>query len=201
MKHATIWNKPDILPPVGKDDIETYWVAIRMTRHPHCGDTVDTVVFPAQYMNMTLSLDGDGYPTNDDYLKNIDGDPVEAIGWHTVRDHEEFENYYPPLEFSDDYVLLGWAEYEVPEFKGLACDPPQPRASEIILDDQVKWIFGQPNFTCSGIAQALRNLGKQIDKKSEDEQAAVIHWMLNLYLTHGENWRDVAKDIVKNSKG
>ena len=32
--------------------------------------------------------------------------------------------------------------------------------------------------------------------KSEDEQAAVIYWMMNLYLEHGAEWRDEAEKIM-----
>lgn len=58
------------------------------------------------------------------------------------------------------------------------------------LNDETRWILGRPNFWCASVAQVLREDGHEIKKKAEDEQAAVIHWLLNLYLKHGDKWRD-----------
>jgi hypothetical protein len=66
----------------------------------------------------------------------------------------------------------------------------------IELNDETKWILGRPNFTCMGIANKLRTLGYEIDTKSEDEQANVIHWMLCLYEKHGINWRKEGEKIL-----
>jgi hypothetical protein len=46
------------------------------------------------------------------------------------------------------------------------------------LNDETRWILGRPNFSCIGFANRLRQLGHEIENKAEDEQAAVIHWML-----------------------
>ena len=56
-------------------------------------------------------------------------------------------------------------------------------------DDEVKWILGRPNFTCIGLAQALRSKGHEIESKAEAEQAAVIFWMLEMYAKYGAAWR------------
>jgi hypothetical protein len=65
------------------------------------------------------------------------------------------------------------------------------------LDDQSSWIMGLPNFTCAGYAQQLRAIGHTINRKSEDEQAHVIHWMLGIYFKHGrDKWRNVAQSIL-----
>ncbi|GKV88470.1 hypothetical protein [Pectobacterium carotovorum] len=58
-------------------------------------------------------------------------------------------------------------------------------------------ILGRPNFHCSPVAKCLRIGGAEIPRKSENEQAACIHWMLSLYLEHGESWRTVAQDELK----
>lgn len=114
------WNDPRFNPVVPKNEIKTYWVAIKVTHRPRNETPVEKiVVFPAQYVNKPLELDGDGQPTNDECLINIDGEAVDAVGWHTDRDHEEFDNFYPPLPFSENYVLLGWAYYQVPEFTNI----------------------------------------------------------------------------------
>lgn len=65
------------------------------------------------------------------------------------------------------------------------------------MTDELIWILGRPNFACAGIANVLRGMGQEIKEKSEDEQAAAIYWMLNIYLEHGEGWREVAQAILK----
>lgn len=60
------------------------------------------------------------------------------------------------------------------------------------LDLDLVEILGRPNFQCSGLAQLLRMGGRVIARKSEEEQAAVIHWMLGHYLSSGSCWRDAA---------
>jgi hypothetical protein len=67
--------------------------------------------------------------------------------------------------------------------------------TQIPLDDETRWILGRPNFICGPIARDLRRAGHQIDEKAEDEQAAVILWMLNLYLKHGRAWRNKATEF------
>lgn len=57
------------------------------------------------------------------------------------------------------------------------------------LTRELREILGRPSFLCHGIAISLRALGHDIATRSEDEQAAVIHWMLGHYLRHGSQWR------------
>lgn len=71
-----------------------------------------------------------------------------------------------------------------------------PIVDSIKLNDDMKFILGRPNFWCGGVAPALRDRGYEIPSKSEDEQAAVIHFLLNQYLTQGEGWRDKATDVL-----
>lgn len=61
------------------------------------------------------------------------------------------------------------------------------------LNDEVRWILGRPNFVCADLARILRHDGHEIRTKCEDEQAAVIHWMLCLYEQHGDDWREQAR--------
>ena len=67
----------------------------------------------------------------------------------------------------------------------------QPAA--IPFNDEVGFILSRPNFWCARYANFLRLDGVLIPHRAEAEQAAVIHWMLNLYLKHGDSWRDVAE--------
>jgi hypothetical protein len=65
----------------------------------------------------------------------------------------------------------------------------------IELNDHTKNIFGLMCFQASGIAQILRlSTDHVIPYKAEEEQAYVIHWMLNIYLLYGENWKQVVQD-------
>lgn len=71
----------------------------------------------------------------------------------------------------------------------------------IELNEHTMEILGKVNFMCAPIAQVLRNeLGYTIRTKSEDEQATVIHWLLNLYEEHGENWKSEAYKILNSKK-
>lgn len=79
--------------------------------------------------------------------------------------------------------------------------PCSSRCSTLVpLDDETQWILGRPNFWCASVAQVLREDGHEIKKKAENEQASVIHWLLNLYLEHGDKWRDVAQSELNRIK-
>ena len=68
------------------------------------------------------------------------------------------------------------------------------------LDDDLRWILSRPNFWCIGPAAVLRADGKEIKTRAEDEQASVIHWLLNLYITHGRGFEEVMKSEAKRIK-
>lgn len=65
------------------------------------------------------------------------------------------------------------------------------------LNDDVRWILGRPNFWCAPIAEYLRGRGETIPRKAEEEQAAVIHWLLHKYVEHGDSWRQRSTDEVR----
>ncbi|MFY3577281.1 hypothetical protein ACOTI8_31780 [Achromobacter xylosoxidans] len=60
------------------------------------------------------------------------------------------------------------------------------------LNDDLADILGRPNFRCANLAELLRADGHDIKRKSEHEQAAVIHFLLGHYLKHGSDWRETA---------
>ncbi len=62
------------------------------------------------------------------------------------------------------------------------------------LNDELIEILGRPNFTCTKLAECLRKCGQEIKRKSEYEQAAVLHVLLNLYIKHGNDWRKHAEE-------
>lgn len=84
---------------------------------------------------------------------------------------------------------------------------PQPSAvpeavakDAVPLNDYTRWILGRPNFACGPIASVLRSLGHEIEHKAEDEQAAVIHWMLSVYAEYGENWKRYGEKYLAGAK-
>lgn len=97
---------------------------------------------------------------------------------------------HPPI--SDGFSAGDMADQGAKAFR----DGQQPITE---LSDDLREILGRPNFTCHHIAQALRLMGRTIAKKSEDEQASVIHWMLGHYLKHGADWRQHASDELKTA--
>lgn len=58
------------------------------------------------------------------------------------------------------------------------------------LNEHTRIILGQPCFRCSMLAALLRDDGHEIPRKAEEEQAYVIHWLLGLYETYGDDWKN-----------
>ena len=83
--------------------------------------------------------------------------------------------------------------------------PAQPEVQRLRelppLGESLRSILGRPNFACAGIAKRLRGMGYAIPQKAEEEQAATIHWLVNLYLKHGENWATHANAALAASAG
>lgn len=65
------------------------------------------------------------------------------------------------------------------------------------LNDDLIAILGRPNFMCAHLAELLRKSGEDIKRKSEHEQAAIIHWFLGIYLEHGDKWEGIAKSDIQ----
>lgn len=65
------------------------------------------------------------------------------------------------------------------------------------LNDDLISILGRPNFMCAHLAELLRKSGTDIKRKSEHEQAAIIHWFLGIYLEHGDKWEGIAKSDIQ----
>ncbi|MCM2490847.1 hypothetical protein [Burkholderia glumae] len=68
-----------------------------------------------------------------------------------------------------------------------------PRAYPDDLSDTLRHVLGFPNFRCAPYAHLMRDSGADIDSRSEDEQAHVLHWLVKLVLDHGDRWADVAE--------
>jgi hypothetical protein len=70
-----------------------------------------------------------------------------------------------------------------------------------VLNEDLIAILGRPNFACRGVAEALRAAGQDIPQKSEQEQAATLHYLLGFYLRYGAMWYVHAReDLERISK-
>jgi len=68
-------------------------------------------------------------------------------------------------------------------------------------DPEILWILGRPAFVCGPIAHILQAAGHPIRKRCEDEQAAVIIWMIQKYQQHGSEWRRLGdEELIALSK-
>jgi hypothetical protein len=94
-------------------------------------------------------------------------------------------------------VESDWPEYEtVWAMIQARMENKQAPRPPIPWDETIRSILGRPNFTLHTIANHLRVLGHEIKGRAEDEQAAVLHWMLNLYLAHGEEWAEKGEEYL-----
>lgn len=78
--------------------------------------------------------------------------------------------------------------------------PEQKALGLVPLNEHTRFILGSPCFTLIRLAGRLRELGYQIEKRAEDEQAVSIHWMLNQWQQHGDAWRKHAEAYLKRPK-
>lgn len=64
------------------------------------------------------------------------------------------------------------------------------------LTDPLREVLGSMCFECITIARALRTDGMEIRNRAEDEQAAVIFFLLPFVLSHGSDWRKHAAEEI-----
>lgn len=115
-KPVVNWQSPETTPEVEKYESESFWIAVKSL----VKDGWRESVFEAQYVNKPLEYDESDSdcenPLDDNHFVNVDGEPMEAVGWYCVRDHSEFSDFYEPITFGKEYVLLGWGNYIKPDF-------------------------------------------------------------------------------------
>ncbi|MFP3756823.1 hypothetical protein [Cupriavidus sp. SIMBA_020] len=68
--------------------------------------------------------------------------------------------------------------------------PTEP--TDALLD-----VLGLMLYTTTPIAHALRAAGTDIPKRCEEEQAHVLHWLIQLALQHGVQWRERARNRIE----
>lgn len=129
----------------------------------------------------------------------VKGSLVKHSGWSTHRPiadqvvDKKTSKFIAAANPSTVLALLDEleaAEKRIAELEARTSALPQ-------LNDDLIAILGRPNFTCAHLAELMRKSGEDIPRKSENEQAAVIHWFLGLYLDHGDKWESVAKADIQ----
>ncbi|MEO0437901.1 MAG: hypothetical protein AAF098_13430 [Pseudomonadota bacterium] len=109
-----VWNEPESIPQVALGTEELYWIAV------DSGWTGKIHVFLAHYQNRPYDPDDEVAAQEDWVLVDQDGGYIGSVGWVREKEHDEFNDFYSLIRFSDYYRLLGWAEYTPPEFKGVS---------------------------------------------------------------------------------
>lgn len=67
------------------------------------------------------------------------------------------------------------------------------------LEGELKAILAMMIFDTARIGRRLHELGLyQVPSRVEEEHAAALHWMLNLYFEHGDKWRSAGELILKD---
>ena len=107
------WKAPDTLPEIPEGTEEHFWLAVEVTKP---NKPVEIKTFLGQYQNRPLNQNAEVPLGDEEPLVNTDGDPVSSVGWVACQSHYDFDNFYEFINFSDEYKLMGWAEYEAPDF-------------------------------------------------------------------------------------
>jgi hypothetical protein len=118
--------------------------------------------------------------------------PQEPVAWR-IRHRSEpgmFGHY--PWSFTDRIRGGMLAHYEYEPLYAHHVQTPTVREFPAITPELAS-ILGFMCFQCIPFAQALRAAGHEIKTRAEDEQAAVLHWMLVHWFRHGEDWREHAQ--------
>lgn len=72
------------------------------------------------------------------------------------------------------------------------------RGFPLTLTSELLDVLGMPNFRAAPMAHAFREAGRaEIKRRSENEQAFVLHWLTTLVLEHGADWRRVAGETMR----
>ncbi|MCJ2069629.1 hypothetical protein MKK75_12655 [Methylobacterium sp. J-030] len=82
--------------------------------------------------------------------------------------------------------------------QALASAGVSARGFPLTLTPDLLDVLGMPNFRACPMAHAFREAGRaEIKRRSEDEQAFVLHWLTTLVLEHGADWRRVAGETMQ----
>ena len=113
------WNAPDTVPEVKLGTEKLFWIAVKAEWNEA------PQVFTALYQKRPVIIDDDGELTlgcDNWVLHSPDGDYVDSVGWVENKTTSEFDDYFEAFSFNEHYMLLGWAEYQAPEFTGVTAN-------------------------------------------------------------------------------
>ncbi len=95
----------------------------------------------------------------------------------------------PYIEVKTKRQALHWAaQIARGMFPPPAEEPAPPRVYPDEMTPQLEDVLELMNFRTVPIAHALRTGGADIPRKTEAEQAFVLHWMIKLAIDHPEDW-------------
>lgn len=104
----------------------------------------------------------------------------------------------PVCETCNGHGMIGGPSFREPDEGGEPCPACNaqavnvPRMLPADLTPPVRHVLSLMLWQTLPIANALRATGRHINRKTEDEQAAALHWLLGIALEHGENWEQEA---------
>jgi len=113
-----------------------------------------------------------------------------------------------PFRFADVHSGRALALGRIEGIARLAIDKPE---RTLARDDQsltlpremtaaIAEVIGTPCFACIQVVGALRELGHEIARKAEAEQAAYIWFLLPFAIRHGREWRFYAAEELKRQR-
>jgi hypothetical protein len=82
------------------------------------------------------------------------------------------------------------------------CLPPLVQNAITIDPKDPQWeaILSHTCLFCGPVAALLRRAGYNIRTHAEEEQGAVLLWMLSLYRDHGREWREKGQEKLNALK-
>jgi predicted nucleic acid-binding Zn-ribbon protein len=105
---------------------------------------------------------------------------------------------FPEIENGQKHFVRVLMESMAEELRQVLAGEKTPLLWPETLTEDLEWILGRPCFTVAKIARRLHELGLyKVETKAENEQAAAAHWMVGLYLKHGDTWREEGEKILK----
>lgn len=185
----TIWNSRDGVTPFG---MECQSCGGMYLRHI---DWKSDVYAPDHQLHKDQRFWRDGTP-----------DEAEAIMRRRIEAYRDEHPCTPEKEADliriaregEGEFRQGWPMLDRLERRDLTPSPADnARVYPQDLTDDLRDILSMMMWTTGPIAHALRDGGQDIKRKSEEEQAEVMHWLIGLALEHGSEWRAKASDRIR----
>ena len=91
-------------------------------------------------------------------------------------------------------ISAAWAAIVIPSAGHQGKFYPKEMTPELLE------VLGLMNYHTVPIARGLRAGGQNIKPKCEEEQAYALHWLIQLALQHGSDWRSKAIEEIKQMR-